>query len=132
MTDDEVQKLDQLLENLATVRKEVHDSRTHLDERISETNKQLSKTNERLTQQAKSSREGDDRIAGRLDLVAAHLARLDDDVIQVKEIVSGHSEDLDKIQRRLNKDLDRVDDHGTRIEALEAKTGHLPTRPRSR
>lgn len=132
MTDNEVPKIDQLLENMATLRREVHDSGAHLDERISETNKHLSKTNERLAQQAKWSREGDDRIAGRLDLVAAHLARIDDDVVEVKEIVSGHSEDLDNIQRRQAADLDRFDDQGTRIEVLESKTSNLPTPPRSR
>jgi septation ring formation regulator EzrA len=129
MTDSEVDKLDQLLQNMAQFRKEVHDSAARLDERVSETNKHLSKTNERLTQQSKWSREGDDRIAGRLDLVAAHLARLDDDVIEVKEIVSGHSEDLDTLQRRLEKDLDRLDDHGKHIDILDAKTAHLPTPP---
>jgi predicted nucleic acid-binding Zn-ribbon protein len=70
-------------------------------------------------------------INNRLDLVAAQVAKVGDNVAEVKEIVSGHTQDLDKLQRRMTQGLDRLDDHAKRIDAVEAKTAHLPTPPHS-
>jgi len=64
----------------------------------------------------------------RLDLVAAQVARVGDDVTEVHKQVKEQSQTLGLIQRRLERDLDRLDDHGRRIEVLEDKTSHLPTR----
>ena len=121
MTDDEVGKLDQLLENMSQLRE-------HVDEGFSGLRKDNRTTNERVTKQSQFLRDDQNRIINRLDLVAAQVVKVGDEVTEVKEIVSEHTDAFEKIQRRLDRDLDRLDEQHGRMEALEGKTGHLPTR----
>jgi uncharacterized coiled-coil DUF342 family protein len=111
----------------------------HFDKRLSELKADLtdelrqlrsdqSKTNDRVTKQSQSFHEDMTRLGNRLDLVAAHVARVGDDVTEVHEQQAEQSKKLDLLQRRLERDLDRLDDHGRRLEVLEDKTSHLPTR----
>lgn len=64
-----------------------------------------------------------------IDTLASHIRKAKDDLgSQLDE----QDETLARMERRLNTDLDRLDDHGKRIEALEAKTTHLPSPPAGR
>ncbi len=75
----------------------------------------------------------------RLDLVAGHVVKIDRRLDTVEEALKTvldtqqrHTQQLATIERLQSHDTDRLDDHGTRIETLEAKTAHLPSQPRSR
>lgn len=105
--------------------------REHIDEDFRAAHQDALRTNERITKLSQGFHEDQTRLNNRLDLVAAQVATVGDDVNAVKEIVSGHADDLDKIERLHHTDLDRLDDHGRRIETMEAKTAHLRTPPRS-
>lgn len=63
----------------------------------------------------------------RLDTVASHLEKVEQRVAAVETVQHGNSQTLDKLDRTISKHLDRLDDQGTRIEALESKTAHLST-----
>jgi outer membrane murein-binding lipoprotein Lpp len=119
-----LEQLNQLFDNKLKVLRE------HVDESFRAARQDTQRANERITKLSQGFHEDQTRLNNRLDLVAAQVATVGDDVNAVKEIASGHAEDLDKIQRLHDSDLDRLDDHGGRIETLEAKTAHLPTPPR--
>jgi chromosome segregation ATPase len=123
MTDNEVRKLDQLLEN-------INQLRTHVEDGFSGLRKDNRTTNERLTKQSQSFREDQTRVINRLDLVAAQVVKVGDDVTEVKEILSEHTDEFEKIERRLDAERDRVDEHHQRISTVEAKTQHLPVPPK--
>jgi chromosome segregation ATPase len=120
MTDPEDRKLDQLLENINQLRADVEDGFSGL-------RKDNRTTNERITKQSQTFRDDQNRVINRLDLVAAQVVKVGDDVTEVKEILSEHTDGFEKIERRLDAQLDRVDQHHQRISAVEAKTRHLPT-----
>lgn len=122
---------DRLLEQLKPLfDKQLSAIQEHVDDGLAKVRQDTLRTNERITKQSQLFHDDQTRLNNRLDLVAAQVAKVGDDVAEVKEIVSGHTGELDRLQRRVNQDLDRLDNHGERIETLEAKTPHLPTAPR--
>jgi len=111
MTDEEVKQLDQLF-----------------DKKISTLTQ---RTESGFADLTKIVEHGFATVTAQIDTVARHLAIVHEKVTGMQTTQSEHSDQLGRIERRLNQDLDRLDDHGTRIETLEAKAGHLPTPPRS-
>jgi chromosome segregation ATPase len=99
-----------------------------LDKKLSENQ---AATAAKIDQLAKRVDEGFANTAttAQIDTLANHIQKVKDDLgSQLDE----QDQTLGRIERRLNTDLDRLDDHGTRIERLEAKTAHLPAPPRGR
>jgi len=111
MTDDETRKLEQLF-----------------DKKISTLTQ---RTEAGFADLTKVVEHGFRTVTAQIDTVARHLAIVDEKVTRVQTTQGEHSDQLGRIERRLSHHLDRLDNHGTRIETLEAKTAHLPTPPRS-
>lgn len=91
-------------------------------------------TTEQLSALTKRVEEGFANAATieQIDAVAKHLAEANAHLGEIDATLKHQSESLEAISRRLNSDLDRLDDHGARIKQLEAKTAHLPAPPTSR
>ncbi len=112
MTDDEVKTFEQLLD------------------------KKLSQNHEAVTNQiAALSKRVEDGFAttatvGQVDAIAKHL----DDTMKMLDNVTTTLDDVVQTQREQSQQFDRIErklgKHDDRFEVLEAKTTHLPTRPR--
>lgn len=122
MADISLERIEQLFDKKFTA------MNGQLEDRMQELGQDNAQTRERITELAKQVDEGVANAAttAQIDTLANHLQEFRDNIgSQLNE----QGDTLARIERRLNTDLDRLDDHGQRIETLEAKTAHLPAPP---
>jgi DNA anti-recombination protein RmuC len=70
-------------------------------------------------------------IIKRLDLVAAHVAKVDERLNTVEESLTTVTETQDQHSQQLTRIERAIVKHADRLDVLEAKTSHLPTPPHS-
>lgn len=104
MTDDEVKKLDQLLD------------------------KKFSALRQEVSTLAAKTDQGFTKLTGQIDTVAAHLAKAHEKLDKAEAARQVDSQRLERIERNISGHTDRLDTHHERIAVVEAKTAHLPTR----
>ena len=68
------------------------------------------------------------KLTAQIDTVAAHLAKANEKLDKAEEARQVDSQRFESVNRNISGHTDRLDAHHERIAVVEAKTSHLPTK----